>query len=124
MGNKNLKIRLGMAFDAEVIFERAVTIGEWSGLIIYGRHINGHFVCIPGEYAAEMSTPDDIFYNTEKLFVAGAPKWLAERIASAIEFIANEQNRKEAEQDEAYKKIKFEEILNSATACEPLGKKQ
>lgn len=124
MGNKNLEIRVGMAFDAKVIFERAVTIGAWSGLVIYGRHVNGYFVCIPGEYAAEMAEPDDVFYNTEKLFVAGAPGWLAERIASAIKFIANEQKRKEAEQDEAYKKIKFEEILNSATACEPLGKKQ
>ena len=94
MGNKNLKIRVGMAFNAKVIFERAVTIGAWSGLVIYGRHVNGYFVCIPGEYAAEMAEPTDTFYNTEKLMYAGAPKWLAERIASAIEFIANEQKSK------------------------------
>ena len=115
MGNKNLEIRVGMAFDAEVIFERAVTIGAWSGLVIYGRHVNGYFVCIPGEYAAEMAEPTDTFYNTEKLMYAGAPKWLAERIASAIEFIANEQKRKEADQQdkkEAYEEITFAEITN------------
>lgn len=94
MGNKNLKIRVGMAFDAEVIFERAVTIGEWSGLVIYGRHVNGYFVCIPGEYAAEMAEPTDTFYNTEKLMYAGAPKWLANGIAKAIEFIATSKNGK------------------------------
>ena len=60
MGNKNLKIRVGMAFNAEVIFERAVTIGAWSGLVIYGRHVNGYFVCIPGEYAAEMAEPSPL----------------------------------------------------------------
>ena len=70
---------------------------------------------ITGEYAAEMAEPTDTFYNTEKLMYAGAPKWLANGIAKAIEFIANEQKRKEADQQdekEAYEEITFAEITN------------
>lgn len=44
---------------------------DWNGynyLIIYVSHINGWFAAIPNwEVCTEISEPDDVFYNTEKL---------------------------------------------------------
>lgn len=63
---------------------------DWNGynyLIIYGSHINGWFAAIPNwDVCTEISEPDDVFYNTEKLSRAldntNAGKALAEAISA------------------------------------------
>lgn len=88
--------------SAEIVGEFAV--GEtyeisvdWNGynyLIIYGSHINGWFAAIPNwETCAEISEPDDVFYNTEKLSKAldsaNAGRALVEAISVHWEYTKN-----------------------------------
>ena len=91
MKKQETKIRIGTEWNAQVLFEREVSVNGWGGLVIYGKHVNGYFCCVPGEYGVEMSEPTDTFYNTEKLMHAGAPEWLARGIASAIKYISEQR---------------------------------
>ena len=90
MKQQATKIGIGSEYEAKVLFERRISVNGWSGLVIYGKHVNGYFCCVPGEYGAEMSEPADTFYNAEKLTGAGAPGWLARGIALAIKHISEE----------------------------------
>jgi hypothetical protein len=50
------------------ITEFSVEWNGWSFLVISGRHINGWFIAVPNlGVCVEASSPDDIYYNTEKL---------------------------------------------------------
>lgn len=91
MKKQETKIRVGTEWNAQVLFEREVSVNGWGGLVIYGKHVNGYFCCVPGEYGVEMSEPTDTFYNTEKLMHAGAPECLARGIALAIKNISEER---------------------------------
>lgn len=90
MKQQATKIGIGSEYEAKVLFERRISVNGWSGLVIYGKHVNGYFCCVPGEYGAEMSEPSDTFYNAEKLTGAGATGWLARGIALAIKHISEE----------------------------------
>ena len=55
-------------YDASVLFEIGVDAGGNHYLVIYGKHINGYFCCIPNwNVSCEMAEPYDVFYNREKL---------------------------------------------------------
>lgn len=91
MKKQETKIRIDTEWNAQVLFEYGISVNGWDGLVIYGKHVNGYFCCIPGEYGVEMSDPTDTFYNTEKLMHAGAPECLARGIALAIKNISEER---------------------------------
>lgn len=54
-------------------------------LIIYGKHINGWFIACPNwQFCTEAASPDDVFYNTEKLSRVIEDEQTACAIAEAI----------------------------------------
>lgn len=72
-------------FNAKVLTEFSVDVGGWSYLVIYGRHINGFFCCIPSwNIACEMGSPDNTGYNADKLTEADMQPDTANAIACAI----------------------------------------
>ena len=72
-------------YHAEALFEITVDVNGHSYLVIYGKHINGGFCCIPNwNVACEMSDPSDTFYNAEALQRCKIPKNYAKAIANAI----------------------------------------
>lgn len=55
-------------YDSETMFEISVEYRGGSYLIIFGRHINGYFCCMPMlGLACEMSYPSDVYYNADRL---------------------------------------------------------
>ena len=55
-------------YDCEAMFEIKLEYKSGSYLIIFGSHINGYFCCMPMlGLACEMSEPNDIRYNADKL---------------------------------------------------------
>lgn len=53
--------------------------------VIYGGYENGHFCCIPNHgIGCDMSSPTDVFYNTEALQRHGLSAEAAKTIATAI----------------------------------------
>ena len=84
-------------YVASVLFEISVEVRGDFYLVIYGKHINGYFCCIPNWcIGCEMAEPDDIFYNTEKLLGAGAPEYSAKDIAKSIKKAVEEKCQSEA----------------------------
>lgn len=70
---------------AKVEFEITVEVNGNSYLVIYGKHVNGGFCCIPNwGVACEMSDPEDTFYNQEALMRCKISKNYAKAIAAAI----------------------------------------
>ncbi len=79
-------------FKANVLFEISVSDGNNSYLVIYGKHINGYYCCIPNwKIGCEMAEPNDIYYNKNLLFRAGLEMEAAEGVANIIaEYSARE----------------------------------
>lgn len=72
-------------FNAAILFEISAAINGLSYLIIYGKHINGYFCCVPRYgWGCEMAAAESIDYNTNKLISAGATPDIAMAIAKAI----------------------------------------
>ena len=72
-------------YEAYVSFEISVDYGGYNYLLIYGKHINGYFCCVPGwKWGCEMAEPGDVTYNAEKLRGAGAGRDVAKALAKAI----------------------------------------
>lgn len=60
--------KIVVRYDAYVLFEIGVDVGGNHYLVIYGKHINGYFCCIPNwNVSCEMADPFDVFYNRSKL---------------------------------------------------------
>lgn len=79
-----MEFNISAEYVAKVLFEISIDIGGSNYLVIYGRHINGYFCCIPNwSFGCEMAEPADIFYNTEKLAELVGPD-RAVAIAKAI----------------------------------------
>lgn len=79
-------------FKASVLFECNVAIGGWTYLVIYGKHINGYFCCVPNwKWGCEMAAPYEVAYNRDKLIDCGANKEVAQALAEAIK--AHEDNK-------------------------------
>lgn len=67
------------------VIEFTMDIGDWSYLIIYGKHVNGYFCAVPNHgWGCEMSAPDRIAYNSTKLTTCGVKYDVAKAIAEAI----------------------------------------
>ena len=72
-------------YKVEALFEVSVSANGKDFLIIYGKHINGGFCCIPNlNFGCEMSSPDDTFWNYERLCRAGLNEPDAKAVALAI----------------------------------------
>lgn len=81
-----MKFEIENHFSAEAICEFSVAIGDYSYLVIYGKHINGYFCCVPAwKWGCEMANPHETVYNREKLMECGADEVVAKGIALAIE---------------------------------------
>ena len=71
--------------SVKVSKEISVDVDGYNYLVIYGKHINGGFCCIPNwNIACEMGEASDTFYNTEALIRCKMPKKRAKAIAKAI----------------------------------------
>lgn len=71
--------------DVKAQFEVAFDANGYHFLVIYGRHENGGFCCIPNwNIGCEMSDTADIFYNYEKLIDAGFDLDNAKAVAEMI----------------------------------------
>lgn len=85
MEDKNMKYKIVCEYKARVEFEISVDFGDYNYNIIYGKHINGYFCSVPGwKWGCEMTEPNDVFYNAEKLQECGADPKVAKAIAEAI----------------------------------------
>lgn len=70
---------------AEVLFEVSIGVKGRAYLVIYGKHINGYFCCVPNwGWGCEMAEPEDVWYNADKLEGAGAKPEVAQALAEAI----------------------------------------
>lgn len=77
--------KINREHKAMVLFEISMSYNGFSYLVIYGKHINGYFCCIPDwKYGCEMAEPNDIYYNSMKLIECGAEPDEAKAIATAI----------------------------------------
>lgn len=82
-------------FNASVNFEYSVAIGDWTYLVIYGKHINGYFCCIPNwKLGCEMANPCEIAYNKDKLVEAGATEKVAQAISNSIKYMEDKYSKK------------------------------
>lgn len=81
-----MEFKIETIFDANVLFEINVAVGEYTYLVIYGEHINGNFCCIPNwKLGCEMSFPNEVVYNQHKLIDCGVEKGIAKELAKAIQ---------------------------------------
>ena len=59
-------------YKGSVLFEANIEANGCSYLVIYGKHVNGYFMCIPNfGFGCEMSDPADMFWNCESMINAG-----------------------------------------------------
>ncbi len=95
-------------YKVEALFEVSFEANGSYFLVIYGKHVNGGFCCIPNwNIGCEMADPEDSFYNYEKLRAAGLNKVDAEAVAKVIKQVG-EQN---VPKTRNYGEIKFEKDL-------------
>ncbi len=72
-------------YKADALFEVQFDTCGSNYLLIYGKHINGYYCCIPNfGVSCEMAEPTDTFYNYERLCGAGIDKQAAKDIARII----------------------------------------
>lgn len=84
-----MKDKIKGAFNASVNFEYTIEIDGYSYLVIYGKHINGYFCCVPNwSWGCEMAQPIDVAYNSEKLITMGVDKKVAKILAESIRFMS------------------------------------
>jgi len=66
-------------------YEAVLEISGYSYHLIFGRQINGWFICVPNwNIGAELAHPSDIFWNKTSLSNAGAGKRNAHYISAAL----------------------------------------
>jgi len=95
-------------YEAKAQFEVSFSANGSYFLVIYGKHENGGFCCIPNRnLGCEMAEPQDTFYNYEKLRGAGLSEENAKAVAQMIKKAAEEipSNLRN------YGQIKFEKDL-------------
>ena len=82
---KKLEYNIRECFTVKAMFEMTVEVDGSSFLVIYGRHISGGFCCITNwNISCEMSSTNDVFYNSEQLMRCELSEGVAVAIASAI----------------------------------------
>lgn len=81
----SIKIFNYKKYEARTLFEISVGVEQVEYLLIYGKHINGYFCAIPNHgISCEMTIPDDVYYNYEKLTKAGIKEEVAKVLAKII----------------------------------------
>lgn len=91
-----------------VFFEEEVNIKGRLYEFIFGYHINGGFICLPGEKkSCEASDYFEKFYNKERLIRSGLPEDAASKIADEIDRWSK-QNRDQIED--------FNRVRNESTS--------
>ncbi len=76
-------------YKGSVLFEAQVEACGNSYLVIYGRHINGYFCCIPDwNVGCEMAEPSDTYWNYESLRKTKLNKEAAKAIVREIAHVA------------------------------------
>lgn len=79
-------------YTVEALFEVSFNANGSYFLVIFGKHGNGGFCCIPNwGIGCEMADAQDVFYNMEKLSAAGLNGCDAEAVAKVIKQVG-EQN--------------------------------
>ena len=69
----------------DTFIELKLQIEDNKILVIYGRHINGYFIALPGHFiSCEALSPDEVERNTYYLSQAGLRSDYASTICSAI----------------------------------------
>lgn len=80
-----MSFQIDHMYKSETIFECAINVQGESYLVIFGKHINGYFCCMPDRgWGCEMAEPNDIYYNADKLQACGVESEIANAIAKAI----------------------------------------
>ena len=75
-------------FKVAVLFETDIVANGCSYLVMYGKHVNGYFCCIPNfGYGCEMSDPNDTAWNYNSLIKTGIDKTAAKHIVGEIKNI-------------------------------------
>lgn len=75
-------------FEACVLFETNINANGFFHLVIYGKHANGYFCCIPDwGVGCEMAEPNDTWWNSESLCKTGMYESEAKIIAQEIKRI-------------------------------------
>lgn len=70
-------------------YEADLSLNGNSYHVIFGRHINGWFLCIPNhQIGVELAHPSDRFWNQESLVHAGISVKEAKAIAGALKELA------------------------------------
>lgn len=86
-----MNYRISAQYSAEVLLEISVDVNGSNYLVIYGKHVNGGFCCIPNwNISCEMGDPSDTFYNMESLTRCRISKTNARAIAAAIRDTADQ----------------------------------
>ena len=76
-------------YKVTALFEVSFNTCGSNYLVIYGKHVNGYYCCIPNwEVGCEMAEPSDTFYNTERLVSAGLNALAAKNIALMIKQVS------------------------------------
>ena len=106
--NKFLEVVKMKQYNIEALFEVSFDANGSHFLVIYGKHGNGGFCCIPNwGISCEMGDAQDVFYNTEKLCGAGLNGCDADAVAKVIKQFG-EQNPAKTRN---YGEIKFVQDL-------------
>ena len=92
--------------QVNIHFERQLDIRGYSYTVIFGSHINGGFIAIPG-WGVACEASDDLYnvgYNTEKLTEAGLNNEVAETISRYIDdwLKENEGSKQDDELQNSY----------------------
>lgn len=87
-----MEFKIECQYPAKVLFEISVDADGNNFLVIYGKHINGGFCCIPNwGIGCEMGEPSDTFYNYESLHRHGLSELQAKAVSYAIAQMGKEQ---------------------------------
>ncbi len=93
-----MEFKIQREYAVNALFESDVAVDGSSYLVIYGKHINGYYCCIPNwNLGCEMGTPDYISYNTEKLVGVGVSEPIAYQIAKSIQHMCEQKTKVETE---------------------------
>ena len=85
-------------YKADALFEVQFDTCGSNYLLIYGKHINGYYCCIPNfGVSCEMAEPTDTFYNYERLCAVGIDKQAAKDIAQMIKQVGAQVSPNEDE---------------------------
>lgn len=78
-------------YKVKALFEVSFDTCGSNYLIVYGKHVNGYYCCIPNwNVGCEMAEPSDTFYNSEQLVGAGIDERAAKEIALMIKQVGGE----------------------------------